>query len=242
MLLRQVDFAALGVRPDDAMLLSAPSTSSRGRVPHVQQPPREITADAVLASAAIPTMFRAVHLDGGTYWDGLFSQNPPVRELADPAPDEIWVIQINPPERETEPTTVVEIADRRNELAGNLSLHQELHFIEKIDELLEEGVLAPGGRYRPIMVRVIELSRSRLSAWLGAASKLNRDPRVHRRADRHGDGAGGRVPRRARLRARVARRRRRRGPRALRTRTRSSLPRAQTATSQRSSVAGWPMA
>ena len=59
---------------------------------------------------------------------------------------------------------------------GNLSLHQELHFIEKIDELLEESVIAPGGRYKPIMVRVIELSRSRLSASLGPASKLNRDP------------------------------------------------------------------
>jgi NTE family protein len=145
-----------------------------------------ITADAVLASAAIPTVFRAVHLDGGTYGDGLFSQNPPVRELADTAPDEIWVIQINAPERETEPTTVVEIADRRNELAGNLSLHQELHFIEKIDQLLEEGVIAPGGRYKPIMVRVIELSRSRLSVQLGPASKLNRDPAFIRELIDHG--------------------------------------------------------
>ncbi len=127
-----------------------------------------------------------MHLDGGTYWDGLFSQNPPVRELADTAPDEIWVIQINAPERETEPTTVVEIADRRNELAGNLSLHQELHFIEKIDQLLAEGVIAPGGRYKPIMVRVIELSRSRLSAWLGPASKLNRDPAFIRELIEHG--------------------------------------------------------
>ena len=135
-----------------------------------------ITADAVLASAAIPTIFRAVHLDGGTYWDGLFSQNPPVRELADTRPDEIWVIQINPRDRETEPMSVTEIADRRNELSGNLSLHQELHFIEKIDQLLEEGVIARDGRYKPIMVRIIELSRSRLSAWLGPASKLNRDP------------------------------------------------------------------
>ena len=40
-----------------------------------------ITADMVLASAAIPTVFRAVHIDGGSYWDGLFSQNPPVHDL-----------------------------------------------------------------------------------------------------------------------------------------------------------------
>ena len=63
----------------------------------------EITADAVLASAAIPTLFRSVHMDSGVYWDGLFSQNPPVRELLDTDPDEIWVIQINPKEMPAEP-------------------------------------------------------------------------------------------------------------------------------------------
>jgi NTE family protein len=101
-----------------------------------------ISAETVLASAAIPTVFRAVHLDGGVYWDGLFSQNPPIRELLEVMPDEIWVIQINPTQRDTEPQTTLDIADRRNELAGNLSLYQELHFIEKIDELLKAGILS----------------------------------------------------------------------------------------------------
>lgn len=54
-----------------------------------------------------------MHLeDGGTYWDRLFSQNPPVRELLDAGPDEPWVIQINPQQRDTEPTTLAEIADQ----------------------------------------------------------------------------------------------------------------------------------
>jgi NTE family protein len=55
--------------------------------------------------------------------------------------------------------------------SGNLSLHQELHFIEKIDQLLDEGLLASNGRYKPIVVRLIELSSS-----LGTVSKLNRAP------------------------------------------------------------------
>src|SRR5690349_6746682 len=59
---------------------------------------------------------------------------------------------------------ILVIGDRRNELSGNLSLYQELHVIEKIDELLNEGLLASDGRYRPIMVRVIELPRDRLSS------------------------------------------------------------------------------
>jgi NTE family protein len=37
-----------------------------------------VTAEKVLASCALPMLFRAVRLgDDGVYWDGLFSQNPP---------------------------------------------------------------------------------------------------------------------------------------------------------------------
>jgi NTE family protein len=147
-----------------------------------------ITPETILASAAIPTLFRSVRAgDGGTYWDGLFSQNPPVRELTDEGPDEIWVIQINPKELESQPKTVIEIVDRRNELSGNLSLYQELRSIEKIDQLLEEGLLSSEGKYKQIVVRVIELSRSRFSRSLGTASKLNRDPRFIEDLMSHGE-------------------------------------------------------
>ena len=149
-----------------------------------------ITAGTVLASAAIPNLFRAVKLEDGMYWDGLFSQNPPVRELLDAGPDELWVIQINPRQRDTEPTTLAEIADRRNELSGNLSLYQELAFIEKIDKLLETGLLDAGGKYKQVVVRVIELSRSALPR-ASAASKLNRDPRFIQNLISHGEQQAG---------------------------------------------------
>ena len=87
------------------------------------------------------------------------------------------MIQINPRETEHEPKTMAEIADRRNELSGNLFLYQELAFIEKIDQMLEQGRLPQDDKYKQIVVRVIELSRSRLSRTLGTASKQNRDPR-----------------------------------------------------------------
>ena len=57
------------------------------------------------------------------------------------------MIQVNPTARALEPTTVLDIADRRNELSGNLSLYQELSFVEKIDELLESGMLSPGSTF-----------------------------------------------------------------------------------------------
>ena len=131
---------------------------------------REISAEAVLASAAIPNLFRAVHVDGVAYWDGLFSQNPPVRELPDTRPDAIWVVQINPATRSSEPTSMSEILDRRNELSGNLSLSQELFFIEKINELVRTGALA-GTKYREIAVETIALDRD-----LDTPSKLDRSP------------------------------------------------------------------
>ncbi|MFZ0088918.1 MAG: patatin-like phospholipase family protein [Solirubrobacteraceae bacterium] len=189
MLLRQVDFDRIEAQPDPAqpMLVVGAVDVLSGDFRSFNSRRERISADAILASAAIPNLFRSVHVDGGTYWDGLFSQNPPIRELVDADPDEIWVIQINPKEVDSEPRTVTEIADRRNELAGNLSLHQELHFIEHIDRMLEDGLLARDGKYRSIVVRVIELARSRVSRSLGTASKVNRDPAFLAELIAHGE-------------------------------------------------------
>lgn len=183
MLKRRVDFGGIGVQPAGSypMLLLGAVDVLSGEFKAFSSRRDRIRAEMVLASAAIPTLFRSVLFDGGTYWDGLFSQNPPIRELTHEGPDEIWVIQINPKAREDEPKTVAEIADRRNELSGNLSLHQEIHFIEKINELREQGVIRDA-RYKNITVRRIELSRR-----LDTASKLNRDPSFIRGLVAHGE-------------------------------------------------------
>jgi NTE family protein len=189
MLRRQVDFGRIDVDTagrHPVLLIGAVDVLS-GEFRTFSSRQDRIGADTVLASAAIPNLFRAVKVGNGTYWDGLFSQNPPVRELLDARPDELWVIQINPQRLDTEPTTLAGIADRRNELAGNLSLYQELAFIEKIDQLLESGQLKPGGKYQQVVVRVIEMSRDRFPRSLGAASKLNRDPGFIKDLMAHGE-------------------------------------------------------
>jgi NTE family protein len=189
MLERRVDFTRLAAKADGSrpMLLVGAVDVRSGEFKAFNSRREAITADMILASAAIPTLFRSVRVQGGTYWDGLFSQNPPVRELVDTRPDELWVIQINPRRWDGEPQTMIEIADRRNELAGNLSLHQELRFIEKVDQLLEEGRLARDGKYKQIVVRLIELIRPSQSRSLGTASKLNRDPAFLRELIDHGE-------------------------------------------------------
>jgi len=143
-----------------------------------------MTADKILASAAIPSLFRAVHItdsgDEGTYWDGLFSQNPPVREFVAPIstaankPDEIWVIRINPMASKVEPTTAEQIEIRRNTLSGNLSLNQELYFLDKVNGWVERGWL-PQDQFKPIRIREICLNTE-----LDLVSKFDRSvPYIH---------------------------------------------------------------
>lgn len=134
----------------------------------------EVTPEAILASTAIPKLYDAVEIDGRAYWDGLFSQNPPIEDLfevpPERKPDELWVIQINPQARSETPSSAEEIADRRNELAGNLSLNQELRFIERVNGWIADGTLSDE-EFSPVEVHRIELGRE-----LGLSSKLDRRP------------------------------------------------------------------
>ena len=160
---------------------------------------RPISLAGVAASGTLPEILPAQAIEDtrfptgdaattvtrtGYYWDGLYSQNPPVRNLldsdtADSKPDEIWVVRINPQEFPA-PTSGIgldDIRDRENDLAGNLSLNQELDHILTINRWIERY----GNRHPPldnrkvVTVRTIKMSRS--TAWgLGHASKLDRSP------------------------------------------------------------------
>jgi NTE family protein len=133
-----------------------------------------VTVEAVLASAAVPDIFEAVEINGHGHWDGLFSQNPPINDLMhqppERKPDELWVIQINPQEIDEIPTSTQEINNRRNELAGNLSLNQELRFITRVNEWVETGKL-PADEFSHTEIRRIEMGRR-----FDSATKVDRDP------------------------------------------------------------------
>jgi NTE family protein len=143
-----------------------------------------ITAETVVASTALPTLMRAVAVGESVYWDGLFSQNPPIHDLPDvhsgrnpdSNPEEIWIIRINPRRRVEEPRNTADIHDRRNELAGNLSLQHEIRSIRKINDLLDNGVIderSDSHRYRHVEIREIEMSPT-LAGKLEPLSKLDR--------------------------------------------------------------------
>jgi NTE family protein len=95
-------------------------------------------------------LFPAVQLDGDALWDGLFSDNPPIDDLvrkriigAGNVPQEVWVIKINPTARASAPVEPNEIADRRNQLEGNVSVFQNLKWIEALNDLILQGAFQP---------------------------------------------------------------------------------------------------
>ena len=148
----------------------------------------EIRVEALLASAAVPSIFPAVQIGEHYYWDGLFSDNPPLKELIRPRyvggenmPDDIWVIQINPRGCKTVPTTPTEILDRRNELVGNISLWQSLEFISVINLLIKEKAITEEALNKlgvakrdPVEVHFVQMSEA-LQDSLDGVSKLSRE-------------------------------------------------------------------
>lgn len=62
-----------------------------------------IKIEHILASACVPNLFPSVTIEDMAYWDGLFSDNPPIRSLirrdfvgVENIPNELWIIKINP--------------------------------------------------------------------------------------------------------------------------------------------------
>ena len=133
----------------------------------------EVTLDAILASAAEPRIFKAVEIDEKAYWDGLFSKNPPVGDftaengLVDP--DEIWVVQISPQERNRTPRSLHGIIDRRNELAGNIAMNNEIRFIKRVNNWVENDHLPDTYTY----TKVRKIINQRDLHW---STKLDRSP------------------------------------------------------------------
>ena len=130
----------------------------------------EITADVLLASACLPTMFRAVEIDGEAYWDGGLTGNPTITPLVreTDAHDSI-LVQINPRERAETPRTAADILNRLNEISFNSPLMKELRMIALLRQAADPGT-GEGSRWAQMRTHRIMTD---MLAKIGASSKLN---------------------------------------------------------------------
>ena len=168
---RFVDFEA--VRGADLALFIAATNVHTGRLRVF--PRDQISADVVMASAALPFVFRAVEIDGVPYWDGGYTGNPAIFPFFHASESEdVLVVQINPVLRQMTPKSAQEILNRVNEITFNSSLAAELRAIEFVSRLLDQGRLRRGrgaGQYRRINIHRIDLGA--FGDRLTAASRLN---------------------------------------------------------------------
>lgn len=111
----------------------------------------EITVDALLASACLPTMFRAVEIEDAAtgrmeaYWDGGYSGNPALFPLFEAGlPRDIMIVGINPLYREAIPKDPNAIENRINEISFNASLLGEMRAIQFVRRLIADGRLGEG--------------------------------------------------------------------------------------------------
>lgn len=140
----------------------------------------EVTVDAILASACLPTLFRAVEIDDPAtgrreaYWDGGYSGNPALFPLFTPdLPRDIVIVNINPMLRDVLPRSPTEIQDRINEISFNASLLRELRAINFVKRLHDEERLTGRPMKNPLIHMIMD---DFLMNSLSAGTKIVPEP------------------------------------------------------------------
>lgn len=163
-----IDFEKIRACKDIELFIAATNVQS-GKIKVFEG--AELTADMILASACLPTIYQAVEVNGIPYWDGGFSGNPPLFPLFQTTESQdIVIVQVNPIERNKTPKTAQEIQNRINEISFNSSLLRELRSIEFVHRLLKESKLDTD-HYANILVHRIEATEK--INPLSASSKMN---------------------------------------------------------------------
>ncbi len=173
LLAQLVDFEAL--HEDDGIRLFVSATSvSSGNIRVFDR--KELTLDMLLASAALPTVFQAVEIEGEAFWDGGYMGNPAIFPLIyNCDARDVVIVQVNPLTREGVPKTAGEIMNRLNEITFNASLAHELRAIAFALKLLDQvpGDVPVVRGLKRMHIHMIEDEPAMES--LGVASKLNTD-------------------------------------------------------------------
>lgn len=141
---------------------------------------RRVTPDAVMASACLPSLFRAIEIrdpetgETDAFWDGGFTGNPAMFPLyRSHLPRDIVIVNINPMIRDCVPRTPVEIADRVNEISFNSALMADLRAINFVKKLDAEDRLGDRAMKVPLIHMILD---DTLMNNLSARSKMMPEP------------------------------------------------------------------
>ena len=172
---QQIDFARLRrASPVKLFIAATHANSGKLRIFHNH----EMSLDALLASACLPTIHRTVTIDGEPYWDGGYSANPAVFPLLYQCttPD-ILLVLLTPLHYSETPASAADIKLRLRELAFNATFLREMRMFAHLREQIGNSWLPewlPIGRFerRIGRLRFHAISADSLLGDLPAASKL----------------------------------------------------------------------
>jgi NTE family protein len=109
----------------------------------------------LMASACLPTIFKAVEIDGEAYWDGGYMGNPALYPLyTETECRDVILVQINPIRRDDVPRTSSAIMARLNEITFNAPLLQEFRAIDFVARLIDSGRLR-GTHYKKVLLHLV---------------------------------------------------------------------------------------
>ena len=150
-----VDFDRLRREPPVRLFVCA--TEVRGGKARVFGP-EEISVEAVLASACLPTLFHPVEIDGETYWDGGYLSNPPILPLVEGTDcDDILIVQVDPLRLAEAPTTAEDIRDRVQTLGFNAGFVSEMHALAALGRIAPTTPPPGTGRWGQLSRRLLDL-------------------------------------------------------------------------------------
>ncbi|TFZ08390.1 patatin-like phospholipase family protein [Ramlibacter humi] len=171
---RRIDFAAIRAQHTHRLYVSATEVET-GRAQIFTG--AALTADAVMASACLPQLWRATVIGGQPYWDGGYSANPAITPLLTLSESrDVLLVQINPLRREEVPREGGDIVDRMAELAFNASLLTQMRQLHAWNQLAERGAAAGRGA-----MRVHRVDGGRVLEELPQSSRTTADPVLVRR-------------------------------------------------------------
>lgn len=177
-----IDFDKLKNQSDLELLIAATAISTGKRRIFRN---RELTVETVLASSCLPTLFKAIEIDGEYYWDGGYSANPDLKTLISECHARDTIIVLLNPLKETRlPKTPAEISDNINRITFNQPFLTECDYINlcrnqakrillsrqerkmirhrfhAIHSAEHTGNLAPGSKSTPNLEMFLNLYRS----------------------------------------------------------------------------------
>ncbi len=173
-----VDFGAIR-RADEPRLFVAATRVRTGGCRIFRN--HELSVEAVLASACLPQLHRAVEIDGEAYWDGGFSSNPPLLPLVGHCrARDLLLVQLSPSEVGELPVTAPAIRGRMSQIVFNAPLLHELRALElgagrtgvrlyRIDAtpaVAPLGAESAGRPDRDLLVHLREEGRAAADGWL----------------------------------------------------------------------------